>query len=522
MSSALYKKVGVAAFIMTVSIFLSRLMGLAREMVIARAGGAGEAVDAYQVAFMIPEILNHVVASGFLSVTFIPIFAGYLAADREAEGWAVFSLILTVFGLGLAAAIGVAWLFAPELVALLAPGLPEGAAFQSAVRMTRIIIPAQFFFFSGGLFMAVQFARERFLIPALAPLFYNLGIILGGVLLGPRLGVEGFAWGVLAGAFLGNFAVQYHGARQIGMRWGFVFNLRHPDLKRYILLTLPLMVGLSMTFSTEIFMRFFGSFLPPGSIAGLNYGLRIMLLLVAFFGQAVGVAAFPFLARLAAQQKISEMNRLLNGTLRYLALVVPFSVLLMVLRSEVVQVLFERGQFDAAATALTARVLACLLVGAFAFAAQTVVVRGYYAIQNTLFPALFGTVAVVASIPLYIVGMQRLGVQGVALAISLSVILQVVLLYVLWNRRMENPGSREVYRFYLKIFALSLPLGLVLEAGRQALRALLPAADSLAGTLGVVFGTGALCVALLASVGHLLRIVEIDDFLGRIWARLRP
>ncbi|MDZ7597803.1 MAG: lipid II flippase MurJ [Desulfobacterales bacterium] len=187
------------------------------------------------------------------------------------------------------------------------------------------------------------------------------------------------------------------------MRWGFVFNLRHPDLKRYILLTLPLMVGLSMTFSTEIFMRFFGSFLPPGSIAGLNYGLRIMLLLVAFFGQAVGVAAFPFLARLAAQRKIGEMNRLLNGTLRYLALVVPFSVLLMVLRSEVVQVLFERGQFDAAATALTARVLACLLVGAFAFAAQTVVVRGYYAIQNTLFPALFGTVAVVASIPLYIV-----------------------------------------------------------------------------------------------------------------------
>jgi putative peptidoglycan lipid II flippase len=521
MSSALYKKVGVAAVIMTVSIFLSRLMGLAREMVIAHAGGAGEAVDAYQVAFMLPEILNHVVASGFLSVTFIPIFARYLAADREAQGWAVFSLIMTVFGLGLAAAIAVAFLFAPELVALLAPGLPAGDTFGSAVRMTRIIIPAQFFFFSGGLLMAVQFARKRFLVPALAPLFYNLGIILGGLLLGPRLGIEGFAWGVLGGAFVGNFAVQYFGARQIGMRWRFVFTLRHPDLKRYILLTLPLMVGLSMTFSTEIFMRFFGSFLPPGSIAGLNYGLRIMLLLVAFFGQAVGVAAFPFLASLAAQQKIGEMNRLLNGTLRYLALVVPFSALLMVLRSEVVRVLFERGQFDAAATALTARVLACLLLGAFAFTAHTVVVRGYYAVQNTLFPALFGTVAVVASLPLYLVGMQRFGVQGVALAISLSVILQVVLLYALWNRRTGNSGSRAVYRFYLKIFALSLPLGLALEGGRQALRALVPAADSFAGSLGVACGTGALFVALLAASGHLLRIQEIDDFLARIWARLR-
>jgi putative peptidoglycan lipid II flippase len=521
MSSALSKKVGVAALIMTVSIFLSRLMGLAREMVIAHAGGTGEAVDAYQVAFMIPEVLNHVAASGFLSVTFIPIFARYLTAHQEEEGWAVFSLIMTVFGLGLAAAIGVACLFAPQLVALLAPGLPQGAVFQKAVRMTRIIIPAQFFFFSGGLLMAVQFARERFLIPALAPLLYNLGIILGGLLLGPRLGIEGFAWGVLGGAFLGNFVAQYHGARQIGMHWGFLFNLGHPDLKRYILLTLPLMVGLSMTFSTEIFMRFFGSFLPPGSIAGLNYGLRIMLLLVAFFGQAVGVAAFPFLARLAAQGQIDEMNRLLNGTLRYLALVVPFSVLLMVLRSEVVRVLFQRGQFDAAATALTAQVLACLLPGAFAFAAQTVVVRGYYAIQNTLYPALFGTAAVLASIPLYRVGMQRLGVQGVALAISLSVILQVVVLYALWNRRTVNPGSRQVYRFYLKIMALSLPLGLLLAGGRQVLRALLPAPDSFAGSLGVVLGTAGLCVAALTLLGHRLGIREIDDLLARVRARLR-
>jgi murein biosynthesis integral membrane protein MurJ len=255
---------------MMASIFLSRLTGVAREMVLAALAGAGTAVDAYRVAFILPEILNHILASGFLSVTFIPIFTHYLAAEREAESWSVFSLIMNVFGLGLAAAIGVACLFAPELVVLLAPGLPEGSVFDSAVRMTRIIIPAQFFFFSGGLFMAVQFARERFLIPALAPLIYNLGIILGGVLLGPRLGIEGFAWGVLGGAFLGNFAVQYFGARQIGMRWGVVSNLRHPDLKRYILLTLPLMVGLSMTFSTEIFMRFFGSFLPAGSIAFLS------------------------------------------------------------------------------------------------------------------------------------------------------------------------------------------------------------------------------------------------------------
>jgi putative peptidoglycan lipid II flippase len=193
----------------------------------------------------------------------------------------------------------------------------------------------------------------------------------------------------------------------------------------------------------------------------------------------------------------------------------------MVLRSEVVRVLFQRGQFDAAATALTAQVLVYLMVGAFAFAAQTVVVRGYYATQNTLFPAVFGTLAVMVSIPLYILGVERWGVQGVALAISLSVILQVLLLYALWNRRVENTDSRKVYRFYLKIFALSLPLGVLLEVGRQALRALVPAADTFMGTLIVACGTGALFVGLLVIAGHLLRIREIDEFLKRAWGRLR-
>ena len=386
--------------------------------------------------------------------------------------------------------------------------------------MTRIIIPAQFFFFSGGLFMAVQFAKERFLIPALAPMFYNLGIILGGVLLGPRLGIEGFAWGVLLGAFLGNFAVQYFGARQIGMRWGFICNLRHPDLKRYILLTLPLMVGLSMTFSTEIFMRFFGRS-PPGSIAGLKLRPADHAAAGGFFragGGGRGVS-LP-----GASGRPAENRRDEPAAQRHPALPGPggaLSVLLMVLRTEVVRVLFQRGHFDATATALTAQVLACLLPAAFAFAAQTVVVRGYYAIQNTLFPALFGTAAVVASIPFYLVGMQRLGVQGVALAISISVILQVVVLYALWNRRMGNPGSRQVYRFYLKIMALCLPLGALLAAGRQALRALLPAADSFAGSLGVVFGTAGLCVAVLILLGHRLGIREIDDLLTRVRARLR-
>ena len=503
---------------MMASVFLSRIIGLLREMVIAYVGGAGPEVDAYQIAFVIPEILNHILASGFLSVTFIPIFSNYLAADCEDEGWVVLSIIHNTFGLALVVFITGAVICTPWLVDLLAPGICDPAVRSSAVRMTRIIIPAQFFFFSGGLFMAVQFAGERFLIPALAPLVYNTCIIAVGLCLGPWLGMEGFSWGVLAGAFIGNFALQYWGGTRVGMHLSARFDLRHRDLKKYVWLTLPLMFGLTMTFSTEIFFKYFGSYLPSGSIAGLNYGMRIMMMMVGLFGQAVGVASFPFMARLAAENKIAEMNRLLNTTLRYIALVIPFSVLLIVLRHEVVLLIFQRGQFDAAATGLTSRVLGYLMIGAFGFAAQTVVVRGFYALQNTLLPAVFGTFTVGLSIPMYIYGMKMMGVAGVALAISLSAVLQVILLYGIWNYRSRNPQSREVVLFYIKMALFGVLLWLLLKGVRHMLLIGIDA-DTFMGCLAISTITAAVFAGLFLAFGYGLPIKEIPEFVNRLLRR---
>ena len=518
--STLKKKVGLASLIMMGSILLSRVIGLIREMVIASFGGAKGAVDAYQVAFVIPEILNHIIASGFLSVTFIPIFAHYLARDEEDEGWTVFSIILTTFGILLVACILVSFIAAPGLIELMAPGLKSPATKACAIRMTQIIIPAQFFFFAGGLLMAVQFAKGRFAIPALAPLLYNAGIIGGGLLLGSWLGMEDFSWSVLSGAFAGNFLVQLWGAKRAGMKFRLRFDLRHRDLKHYVLLSLPLMVGLTMTFSTEIFMKLFGSYLPEGRIAALNYGLRVMLVLVGLFGQAAGVASFPFLANLIAQNKLKEMNLLLNDTLRrYISLVIPFSVLFMVLRHEVILLLFQRGQFDASATETTSGILVFLLVGAFAFAAQTVVVRGFYASQNTLFPAAFGTIAVLLSIPLYWYGMRTMGAKGVGLAISISAILQVTLLYILWNRRTDNKDSLRVYRFFAKIILLSMPIGMFLEWFRgNVLQGI--DASTFTGCIFISAITSALFLVIFISAGYFLQIKEIFEGMNRLAEKL--
>lgn len=514
MPGSIYKKVGIAAVIMMASIFLSRLFGLVRLMTIAYIGGRSGNVDAYQVAFVIPEILNHIVASGFLSITFIPIFSHYLARNQEERGWQVFSIILTSFGGLLLIFMAIAHIFAPELVTLLAHGRSDPIFRDSVVRMTRIIIPAQFFFFAGGLFMAVQFAKESFLIPALAPLIYNLGIVAGGLLLGPRLGMQGFSWGVFAGAMAGNFFLQWWGAQRVGMKFSLRFDFGHPDLKRYIKLTLPLMLGLTMFFSMEIFKIFFGSYLPAGSIADLEYSLRTMLLLVAFFGQAVGVASYPFMARLVVEDKLPQLNELLNKTLRYLSVVIPFSVLLMVLRHEIIFLLFQRGEFDAAATEHTATVLIYMLVGAFAFAANTIVPRAYYATQDTLFPAIYGTMAVFLSIPFYLVGVNMMGAGGVALAISLSAILQVLVLYALWNRRTQNRG-RPVYLFYLKMMVFGAPLGLLLAWFKSAALSGLDAGTFWGSSIRCLI-TGAVFAGILLAVGYGLRIKEITGLVDRL------
>ncbi|RJQ82428.1 MAG: murein biosynthesis integral membrane protein MurJ [Desulfobacteraceae bacterium] len=519
MSPSVYRKVGLAALIMMISIFLSRMLGVLRESVLAALCGAGTAVDAYKTAFIVPEILNHITASGFFSITFIPIFARYLAENDERGGWRIFSIILTVFGALLSALVLAAAWMAPQLMALLAPGRTDPLFQSMAVRMTRILLPAQLCFFAGGIFMAVQFARERFLLPALAPLIYNLGIIAGGAALAARIGVEGFAWGALGGAIIGHLCVQLLGVRKLGLRFRPAFDWRHPDLRRYILLTLPLMFGLTMTFSTEIFSKFFGSFLPAGAITHIDFAWRIILMLVGFFGQAVGVAAYPFLARLASEQRWDEMNRLFNNTLRYLALVIPVSFLVFVLRHEIVRVLFERWEFSAGDTRSTSLALAGMVLGAVAFSAQTVVNRGFFAMQNTLLPAVYGSIAVVLSLPLYWVGLKTLGVLGIGLAISASALGQVLVLYAVWNRRSKNVGSRGVYRFYGKSVLVALPVTGVLIVTQKVLLQWISNV-SFSGSVALIVLQSAIFVVLMAVAVRISRIEEARLLWQKLTARM--
>jgi putative peptidoglycan lipid II flippase len=516
MKDSCRKNIGKASLILMASVFLSRVLGLVREMTIAWVGGVGPDVDAYQIAFIVPEILNHASGSGFLSITFIPIFTHFLVTDREQEGWKSLSIILSGFGMMMALVLILTWVFAAQLLHWLAPGVSDPRVMAAAVHMTRIIVPAQGCFFIGGLLSAVQYAQGRFLFPALAPLVYNTGMILGGLTLGRRIGMEGFSWGVLAGAFFGHFLLQWIGARRVGLRLYPCFDLWHPILKRYLLTTLPLILGIGMSFSTEIFYRFFGSYLATGSIAALNYGLRIVFMLAGVFGQAVGTASYPYLSQLAAEGKHFEMNRLLNSTIRYLVLIIPVSVFLMVMRHELVVLLFQRGRFDLEATRITAGLLPWVLAGSFAFSAQTLVVRGYYAMQNTLTPSLIGTMVALLCVPIFVLFMKGFGTVGVAFSLSLSAWLQVGILYGLWAKTHAHPDHALVYRAIGKMIGIGIVLGAILEPIRGLLRQLLAALTEVHLSLALCASMSLLFLVLMSGAAKLLHIEEWNALLRRI------
>lgn len=504
-------KIGRASLIVMGSVLLSRVLGQVRESYIAYTAGASGDVDAYNIAFQIPDILNHIVAGGYLSVTFIPLFTTYLERKDESQGFRLLSTVMTVFSLVMIGVTILAMLATPVLIEWVAPGYtgrPDIIA--KAVRMTRIILPAQICFFLGGLLMAVQYAKGRFLIPSLAPLVYNMGIIAGGLIFAEHLGVEGFSWGVLAGAILGQLVLQVFGAIRIGMRFRPCFRIFHPEIKQFIWLTLPLILGLGMTFSTEFFFRLFGSYLGPGSIASLNYALRVDMLLIALFGQAAGVASFPYLARLYAQNSLSKLVQALDQTIRrYICLVIPASALMIVIAKEVVVVLFQRGAFGQEDTQQTSLALQVFLSGAFAMAMVNILVRGYYAMKNTWLPTVCTTLAVLASLPLYWLFMRMFQAPGVALGVALSGILQAFVLYTIWNRKTRNPAL-GTYLAMARAIVLSIPLAAVGWLVRQGLIRMMDP-NGLLGAMIVIAGVSSVFVTLSLPLARLLKVKEIEQ-----------
>lgn len=457
------QKMGFAALIMAGSVFLSRLMGLIRDKVVSWQFGAGAESDIYFAAFVVPDFLNHLLAGGYISITLIPLLSKRFEEDPE-DGWRFFSCVFWWTSLCIGVLTLVAWIFAPELARLVAPGFGPAESARLSTFL-RIILPAQVFFLPGACVSAILYIRKQFFAPALTPLVYNGCIIAGGLLV-PGRGMEGFCWGVLVGAALGAFILPVMAARsgmhgsqastQAGLR--ILPVLRHPLLKRLLLLALPLMLGLSVVVMDEQFVRIFGSLAGEGAVSLLSYARRIMLVPVGVVAQAAGVASFPFLAALAARGDEPGFNTTLGSALRgSLLVVLPLTAYMIVAALPTLGFIFQGGQFSPEETIAATPLLQLLLLSVPFWVIQQVIGRAFYARQNTLTPALVGTIATIAAVPFYPPLIRMLGATGVALLTTVCLFVYTLALSLVWVRKHGSAAFAGTGTLALKTILLCLP-----------------------------------------------------------------
>ncbi len=488
------RQVKIAAAIWAVSILLSRFIGIVRESVIGRVLGTGQDADIYWASFVLPDFLNYLLAGGFLSIVFIPIFGGHLARDDEEAGWRAFSVIANFLVLALSALVAALWVIAPWLVEhVIAPGFSDEATVTLA-RLTRIVLPAQIFVFLGGLISATLQARDRHVAPAMAPLLYTLSIVIFGVSLGPRWGPEAFAWGVLVGAFLGPFAVPFADSLRQGLSWKPTLDLTNPDFRKYLWLSLPLMIGQSIVVVDDWFIKRFGSLVATGVVSQLQYAKTLMKVPMGVFGVATGAGLYPTVSRLVAQEKTREAyDTLIRAVRAVLVLALTAGAGLMVAGTEAAEVIWGTTRFTPEDLGNVGLYTAVLCLGLWAWATATVYGRGFYAMERTWLPTALGTVVTLLAWPLYRGLAETYGGLGLACASSLALSLYVTSLAWLL-RRVMAPDSEERVLGLLGRMILAVAIGV--GAG-LALEQVLPQGPAL--LIGGLSGTTACALTLVSA-----------------------
>lgn len=504
-----------AAGIVTACVVLSRFLGFLREWTVAHQVGSNATTDAYYAAFTLPDFLNYLLAGASLSVIFIPVFTKYLAADQEDEGWRVFSTVITFMTLLLIVAVTAGEIFAPHLINITTPGF-HAAEKARVVFYTRLMLPAQICFVLGSIMASVQYAKHRFLIPSLALVIYNSFIVIGGWTLARYVGMTGFALGVLVGAILGNLLLQIYGARRAGARFRPNLRLSHPGFKLFLKLAVPIMLALSLTFTDNWIIRWFGSYLQAASISWLQYAKILMQVPLTSLGQAVGVVSFPILSRLYAEGKLVEFDRTLSAALKgMLAMMVPVSALLIAQSEPFVYLVFSHTRLRGPDFHATGLALSLFALGMFAWAGQYLLSRGFFAIHNSWTPAVVGTAVTLAVLPVYRYLVHHHGYWGLALSSSIGIAAFMLVLFVILNRVMKSTSVRSNLLFFFKISAASAVAGYATYLVDQRLKVHIPW-RSMSGAFVLLVIGSSVGLAITLLLAKLLRIQEVNAHLNRL------
>ncbi len=499
--------------ILMAAFLVNKFLAIGRQVVIARAFGTGGDYDAFIAAFRLPDILFTLISGGALATAFIPVLSERLThrpAD-DPDGWRLISATLnTMLGVvGLASAL-VAILALPLVEWLIAPGFPSDTQRLTA-NLMRLALLSTIIFSVSGLAGGVLNTRQHFLLPAIAPIIYNLGLIAGAIFLAPSLGVYGLMWGAIGGA-AGHLFIQVPGLLRYHMRYVPFLGWHDPGLFQVIKLMGPRILTLGVIQINFIVLYNLASRLGEGSVSSLDYGWDLMQMPQTIIGSAIGIVLFPTMSELAAQGDLNGLRRTAAQSLRIiLALSVPAMVGLIVLGRPIIQVMFERGEFGPDSTAAVYQSLQFWAVALVGHCALEVANRLFYAQKDTTTPLLGALIGMLVNLALAIALYRRLDAGGLALANGVAVTVEVLTLLIIAHRRMAGVEAGAIGRTLLRTLIAAAMMGgtvLAFTSFGPALPPLLGAAAG--GVLGLI-------VYLLA--GFYLGIEEIR-LIPRLASRL--
>lgn len=522
MSATEHDRIARAAGVVGVATLLSRVLGYARDMMIAYFFGAGLATDAFFVAFRIPNTLRRLFGEGSMTVSFIPVYTEYIVHRTKEESQELIDVAFTLACSVLMALTILGMVFSPQIVAVLAPGFKDPKQVELTISMTRIVFPYLFFIGLVALAMGVLNAHRHFAAPALAPTLLNLSMIASAYLLYRRftepivsLAIGVFFGGVIQLAFQIPFLVKK------GVMFRFNFHFLHPAIKRICILMGPALVGVAVAQINVFVGLILASFLLEGSISYLYFAYRLIEFPLGIFVIALGTAALPSFSQLVSEGKMEEFRDTISFLVRLvLFVVVPAMVGLIILRTPIIHLLFQHGAFDYQDTLKTARALFYFGIGLWAIAGVRILAPAFYAVQDTKTPVKMAVVSLFANVVLSLILMGPLEHAGLALANSVASMINVCLLLVWLRRRIGEIDWARMLRSLIQVAVASTAMGWVVywvigktswvSRGYWGEKIFFLAAGILAGMFTYI------------SISYFLRNGELSFLMDMLWGRRKP
>lgn len=521
------KSISSASLILAVSYVFSAVLGMMRDRLLAGTFGAGNELDVYYAAFTVPDFIALLLIFGATAAAVIPVFSSYLIKSKE-EAWKYVSTLLNVFLGFLIIVCLVLIVFTPFILSFTAPGF-SGEKKEMAVLLMRIMFLSPIILGASNMISGILQVFHRFLVTALAPLMYNIGIITGILFFVPHFGLAGLAWGVVFGGIL-HLSVQLPALFFSGFKYKLDFNFRDPGVVKTIKLMAPRSLGLGANQLNTIAITAIASTLMAGSIAVFNLANNLSLMFLNAIAVSVSTAAFPSMSMAFLKNEKDEFLQKFSSIFRQVIfLTVPLSLLLLLLRAQVVRVVLGAGKFGWADTYLTT---ACLGIFAFNLIAPQLTLllsKTFYAAHNTKVPAIISIITVFLNIFLSLLfvwlirvspgfyiflqnalrlgGVKDVGIIGLALAYSLTGALQTVLLMIMFYKKFPKLRIKEISDSLYKIVVASLVMLVVTFAVRQILGSIV----SLQTFWGIFFQlsvSGFVGIATYAVATHLLKSPE--------------